>query len=83
MMTPDKIRTQIAHLKRCQSELMRCYTIAYYAQDDLACHEIRVEYRLISGLIDSLCNELIAPVELRRAQREAIEEAMRIVAIGY
>ena len=82
-MTPAKIRGQIAYLKRVQAELARCYQLAFYAQDDSACHDIRAEYRLISDLIDSLCNELAAPIELKREQRAAVEEAMRIVAIGY
>ena len=82
-MTPDKIHAQIAHLKRIQAELMRCYQLAYYAQDDLACHDICAEYRLVSGLIAELRNEATAPVELRRAQAAAVEEAVRIVAIGY
>ena len=82
-MNPDKIRAQIAHLKRIQAELMRCYQIAFYAGDDLACHDIRAEYRLISEMITALQDELTAPVELRRAQRAAVEEAERILAIGY
>lgn len=75
--SPTAIRKQIAYLKRILAELRFCFTLAYYAQDDVACHEIRGEYRLTTDLIRQLRGELAEFEKLQREQVAAVAQVCK------
>ena len=79
-MTPLLIRRQINRLYRIQSEVRRqMYVTHDYDERTL----LLAEVKRIEWLIDRLETELLQWVELRVWQAQAIEEAERILEIGY
>lgn len=74
------IRKQIAYLKRILAELRFCFTLAWHAQDDSACHEIRAEYKLTTDLIRQLRRELAEFERLQSEQAAAIEFVEDLIA---
>lgn len=77
MLTPTRIRQQLAYLQRLTRSLGRDYTIAYLGDDEAAMHSIRAEYRLVCDLMRQLRGEL----ELQREQAAAVLEAERMLGL--
>lgn len=82
MLTTQRIKQQIAYLSRIRAGLRFDYTIAYYAQDDAACHDIRAGVAMINGLIAQLRQELGEFETLAERQAAAVEEVERMLNLS-
>lgn len=81
MLTTSQIRSQIARLTRWRRGLCRDYTIAYLGNDKESQAAIWAKYRLITGLIQQLRQELAEFESLSRAQKMAVAEVERLLEL--